>query len=122
MDGGEVFNFTLRAVPTLVNQALSDAGVGVSDVDAFLFHQANLFMLKHLAKKLKIPAERFPTNIERFGNTSSATIPLLISTNLAQAVSERTLRVAMAGFGVGYSWGSAILPIGPLACVETVWV
>ncbi len=122
MDGGEIFNFTLRAVPALANQALADAAATVNDIDAFLFHQANLFMLKHLARKLKIPPERFPTNIERFGNTSSATIPLLISTSLAKSVTERATRVLMAGFGVGYSWGSATLPIGPLRCAETVFL
>ena len=115
-----MFNFTLRSVPGLVNQVLSQAGVESGAVDAFLFHQANLFMLNHLAKKLKIPKERFPTNIDRYGNTSSATIPLLVTSDLSAAVLKSRLHVAMAGFGVGYSWASAYLPLGPLQCAETV--
>jgi 3-oxoacyl-[acyl-carrier-protein] synthase-3 len=120
MDGAEIFNFTLKAVPGLVQQTLAAAGVEASAVDAFLLHQANVFMLRHLAKKMKLPADRVPLNIDRYGNTSSASIPLLITTDVAPLVSGRSARLAMAGFGVGYSWASALLDVGPLACAETV--
>lgn len=118
MDGGEIFNFTLKSVPGLVNDTLTHAGVALDDVDAFLYHQANEFMLKHLARKSKIPAEKFPINIGDYGNTSCASIPLLISTRLREKLTAPQ-RLLMAGFGVGYSWGSALMSVGPLACNET---
>lgn len=120
MDGGEIFAFTLKAVPPLIADTLTLAGVSAEDHDAFLFHQANTFMIKHLAKKSKLPADKVPINIDRYGNTSSATIPLLIADDLAERLRNETLRLAMFGFGVGYSWASASLAVGPLRCVETI--
>ena len=75
MDGGEIFTFTLKAVPPLVADTLALSDTAVDDYDGFLFHQANTFMIRHLAKKSKLPAEKVPINIDRYGNTSSATIP-----------------------------------------------
>ena len=120
MDGGEIFIFTLKAVPPLVADTLSLAGRSADDHDAFLFHQANAFMVRHLAKKSKLPADKVPINIERYGNTSSATIPLLIADDLAVQLKTKRMRVAMFGFGVGYSWASASMDLGPLTCVETI--
>lgn len=120
MDGGEIFNFTLRAVPPLVARTIGLAGLPVESYSAFLFHQANRFMLNHLAKKAKLPAERVPINIGEFGNTSSASIPLLLTTSMRSQLLERGGRVAMFGFGVGYSWGAVSLDLAPLRVVETV--
>lgn len=114
MDGGEIFSFTLAAVPPLVRDSLAQAGVSHEQVDGFLFHQANMFMLKHLIKKSKIEPERAPINIDRFGNVSSASIPLLMVDALPN-LTQKPMRLAMFGFGVGYSWGSAVMEIGPLA-------
>ncbi len=119
MDGGAIFNFTLATVPSLVAATLEEGG-GIDQFDAFLFHQANAFMLRHLAKKAKLPAERVPMNIDRFGNTSSATIPLLMTTELADRLRDTPTRLGMFGFGVGFSWGSVDIEVGPLACVETI--
>ncbi len=119
MDGGAIFNFTLATVPPLVAATL-EAGGGVDRFDAFLFHQANAFMLRHLAKKSKLPADKVPVNIDRFGNTSSATIPLLMTTDLADRLREGPTRLGLFGFGVGFSWGSVDVTVGPLACVETI--
>jgi 3-oxoacyl-[acyl-carrier-protein] synthase-3 len=119
MDGGSIFNFTLGTVTPLVAATLETGG-GAASFDAFLFHQANAFMLRHLAKKSKLPAEKVPVNIDRFGNTSSATIPLLMTTNLADQLKSGTSRLAMFGFGVGFSWGSVDIRVGPLRCAETV--
>jgi 3-oxoacyl-[acyl-carrier-protein] synthase-3 len=122
MDGGEIFNFTLRAVPPLVARTVE---LGTTDnrlPDYYLFHQANQFMLKHLIKKAKLSPEQAPLNIDEFGNTSSASIPLLITTKLKSALRERSQRLALFGFGVGYSWASACLDIGPLRVVDTIEV
>jgi 3-oxoacyl-[acyl-carrier-protein] synthase III len=119
MDGGEVFAFTLRAVPRLVQDTLQQAGRSVEEVDSFVLHQANQFMLRHLAKKIGAP-ERTPTNIDRYGNTSSASIPLLLATDLAERLAAAPSRLMLVGFGVGYSWGAALFDAEPLGCVEVV--
>lgn len=119
MDGGAIFNFTLATVPPLVAATLEPAG-GAEQFDAFLFHQANAFMLRHLAKKAKLPTDKVPVNIDRFGNTSNATIPLLMTTDLAERLGTEKMRLGMFGFGVGFSWGAADVEVGPLACVETI--
>ncbi|HEX4326339.1 MAG TPA: ketoacyl-ACP synthase III [Burkholderiales bacterium] len=119
MDGGEIFNFTLKVVPGLVNALHAAAGVAGS-VDYYLFHQANQFMLKHLAKKAKLKEDQVPINIDRYGNTSSATIPLLMSTELSEILTLEKKSVAMCGFGVGYSWAGALLEVGPLKVLERI--
>jgi 3-oxoacyl-[acyl-carrier-protein] synthase-3 len=120
MDGAEIFNFTLKAVPGLVAETLAAGKLDASEVDAFLLHQANVFMLRHLAKKMKLPLDRVPLNIDRYGNTSSASIPLLLTTDVAPLVTGRSSRLVMAGFGVGYSWASALIETGPMRCADTV--
>jgi 3-oxoacyl-[acyl-carrier-protein] synthase-3 len=120
MDGGQIFNFALRAVPPLLARTAALAQTPLDDYDAVLFHQANLFMLKHLAKKCGLDGARFPINIDRYGNTSSASIPLLMTTDIAPTLRTRSMRLAMLGFGVGYSWASASLSVGPLNVCETI--
>lgn len=120
MDGGEIFNFTLRTVPPLVARTRELGELDQVEHDYYLFHQANLFMLNHLAKKAKLEAAKVPMNIEEFGNTSSASIPLLITSRLAERVRNESVKVALFGFGVGYSWASASLTIGPLKVAETI--
>lgn len=113
MDGNEIFNFTLTRIPTLVNDLLALAATPRENVDAFLFHQANTFMLKHISKKAKLPVDKVPLNMARFGNTSSASIPLLIADQLP-ALATNAMTVAMFGFGVGYSWAAALLDLPAL--------
>ena len=120
MDGAEVFTFTLRAVPNLVREILEDAGLAAADVDFYALHQANRFMLKHLAKKIGAGEARVPINIDRFGNTSSATIPLLLTTDLAGRVTASRTRLMLVGFGVGFSWGAALIDAAPLRVAETI--
>lgn len=120
MDGGEIFNFTLRSVPRLVEDTLFASETSVEDYDGFLFHQANLFMLKHLAKKSKVPTGKLLINIDKFGNTSSASIPLLMTNELGLGVDGDSKRLMLCGFGVGYSWASTSLILGPKAYLEHV--
>lgn len=114
MDGAEIFTFTLRVVPRQVQSVLDQAGWSAAEVDAFVFHQANRFMLQHLAKKMKVPAGKMPLSLELFGNTSSASIPLTLSYSLAERLRTGRVRLAMAGFGVGLSMGAAALECGPI--------
>lgn len=111
MNGSEIFNFTSEMVPLLVNETLRKNSLLVEDIDLFVFHQANKFMLNHLRKKLDIQESRFFYFLENCGNTVSSTIPIA----LAEAVKDGLAKgkVLLAGFGVGYSWGGTVLKIEP---------
>lgn len=121
MEGSEIFNFTLKAVPALVGALKNVALKPDADFDFYLFHQANSFMIKHLAKKAKVSIEKAPINIDRFGNTSSATIPLLLVTECRDAILSPTgSMVGMFGFGVGYSWAGCGSRLQQLRCADLV--
>jgi 3-oxoacyl-[acyl-carrier-protein] synthase-3 len=120
MDGSEIFNFTLRSIPPLGEALFDSSGVTSDAFGAFLFHQANTFMIKHLTKKMKLPPDKVPMNMDRFGNTSSASIPLLMCDVLGERLHAESMRLAMFGFGVGYSWAAADIPCGPLGVARIV--
>jgi 3-oxoacyl-[acyl-carrier-protein] synthase-3 len=121
MNGPEIFTFTLQRVPPLVKTVLHSAGRQMDEIDGVFFHQANRFMLEHLAKRIKIPAEKFVIALEDYGNTSSASIPLAISTTqYRNRIRESSLRLLLAGFGVGLSWAAVVLNCGPAVCPELV--
>lgn len=122
MNGAEIFAFTLREVPPLVDSCLQAAGWALEDVHSVVMHQANEFMLKHLAKRLKLPTEKQPLSLGTYGNTSSASIPLTIAASLADACSAETLKLMLVGFGVGYSWGAATVEWGPMPRPEILTV
>jgi 3-oxoacyl-[acyl-carrier-protein] synthase-3 len=122
MDGSEVFTFTLRRVPPLLRQLLEDAGWDIADVHAVVPHQANGFMLKYLCKRMKIPEEKMVIVLDEFGNTSSASIPLAIAARLARRLLNEPLRIVLAGFGVGWSWGAAAIVCGPMIIPNIVYV
>ncbi len=122
MDGGEVFAFTIREVPPLVKCALAAAAWKPEEVDAFVFHQANKFMLTHLAKAMKLPLDKVPFSLKEYGNTSSPSIPLTITTQLREPVSSGPLRLLLAGFGVGYSWGACAVNCGPIVAPPVISV
>lgn len=110
MDGAEIFNFTIREVPRNIKLILESAGVRIDNVDFFIFHQANKFMIDFLARKLKIPNNKHLLSLENFGNTSSASIPLTIAANRELFVSKSS-NIVLSGFGVGLSWSSAIVTL-----------
>jgi 3-oxoacyl-[acyl-carrier-protein] synthase-3 len=118
MNGPEVFTFTLREVPPLLNRILARAGWTKEQVDFFVLHQANKWMLDKLAKRLGIPAASLPIALEEFGNTVSASIPLAITHSLRGSAAQESRRLVLAGFGVGLSWGAAALELGPIVLPE----
>ena len=122
MDGAEIFAFTLREVPALIQAVLQGAGWNIDEVDAFVFHQANQFMLQHLARRLKLPKDKLILAMEEFGNTGSASVPLAMSARLAPRLRTEALRSVLAGFGVGYSWGAVALTCGPMVMPDVVKV
>ena len=122
MDGAEVFAFTLREVPPLVKSVLEQAGWTREEVDYFVVHQANKFMVTHLAKMMRLPLPKVPFSLKDYGNTSSASSPLTIKSELGEAVRTRPLKLLMAGFGVGYSWGACTATLGPMVSPPVILV
>ncbi|QKJ29394.1 ketoacyl-ACP synthase III [Mucilaginibacter mali] len=112
MNGVEIFNFTLSAVPELVKNTLQKNKLSQGDINMFVFHQANRFMMDFLRKKIKIEEERFYYYLEEVGNTVSSTIPIA----LYHAQKDGLLKgnIVLAGFGVGYSWAGTVLKYAPL--------
>ena len=109
MNGARVFEFLIEEIPQDILNITHSAGWDLDEIDYVLFHQANRFMNEHLRKKLKIPPEKMPYSLYDFGNTSSVSIPLTMVSQLAMALRNDRLRLLLSGFGVGLSWGSAIL-------------
>jgi 3-oxoacyl-[acyl-carrier-protein] synthase-3 len=107
MNGPEIFTFALTAVPTAVRSLLDRAERTMDDVDLFVFHQANAYMLEHLRDKLRIPPEKFVVSMSHVGNTVSSTIPIALK-DAAGAAPEGTLAL-LVGFGVGYSWAATLI-------------
>jgi 3-oxoacyl-[acyl-carrier-protein] synthase-3 len=109
MNGAEVFNFTLATIPPLVSNLIAGGRLERSDIDYFIFHQANRFMLEHLRQKLQIPTERFCINMDDYGNTVSSTIPMALELAMKRGDVLPGKRVMLVGFGVGYSWAGALI-------------
>ena len=110
MEGADVFNFVIREVPRDFSRLTEYSDIDVSSIDYFVFHQANSYINGFLAKKLKLPEDKLPATIHKFGNTSSVSIPLTIVSELKKKLSERK-RILMSGFGVGLTWGTAVVDV-----------
>jgi 3-oxoacyl-[acyl-carrier-protein] synthase-3 len=109
MDGGDVFSFALRTVPSTLQQLLDKAGLTLEEIDFLIPHQANKFVLERLRAKLKFPVEKFWIGMENSGNTVSSTIPIALESAIAQGRVKKGDRAALVGFGIGYSWGATIV-------------
>lgn len=115
MKGDDVFNFVQREVPLMIENLLERAKLRKNEVDYFMFHQPNKFMLNKLADKLEIPREKMPSNVvENFGNASGVSIPTAITYNLGERLTNESFLICFAGFGVGLTWASLIMQIGNL--------
>ncbi|HTB31407.1 MAG TPA: ketoacyl-ACP synthase III, partial [Bacteroidia bacterium] len=111
MKGTEILTFSLRKVPPLVKETLEKQNLTMEDIDLFIFHQASGFILEVLRRKMKIPKEKFFTNIENLGNTVAATIPLALYDAQKEGRAKKGSKVLIAGFGIGYSWGATVITI-----------
>lgn len=121
MKGDAVFNFVQAEVPGIIEDVVRDAQLRVSDIDYFLCHQPNRFMLRKLADKLGVGYDKMPNNVvENYGNGSSVTIPFVATHNLARELCERTFSVCLAGFGVGLTWTAMCLRLGDLRFCEKI--
>lgn len=111
MNGPEIFNFTIEAVPKLVELVLRKNDTSLEEVDYVIFHQANQYMLQYLREIIGIPENKYYIDMQDTGNTVSATIPLALDKCINQGVVKVGDRVVLAGFGVGYSYGATIIII-----------
>lgn len=112
MEGNEVFKFAVRVMGDAATKALEDAELQASDIDWLIPHQANMRIIQSAAKRLKMPMEKVVINLDRYGNTSSASIPLAFE----EAVRDGRIKsgdiVLMVGFGAGLTWASIALRWG----------
>lgn len=111
MNGSEIFNFTGDFVPKLIRAILEKINLNQDNIDLFVFHQANRYMLNYLRKKIKIPEDKFYISMEHCGNTVSSTIPIALYDAINEGKLENRKNMILAGFGVGYSWGACNLII-----------
>jgi 3-oxoacyl-[acyl-carrier-protein] synthase-3 len=109
MNGPEIFTFTLQTVPAAVKALLARAGRTMDDVDRFVFHQANRYMLEHLRNKIRIPEEKFVVALSHCGNTVSSTIPIALAEARRNGQLPPGTLAMLVGFGVGYSWGATLI-------------
>ncbi|MQP67554.1 beta-ketoacyl-ACP synthase 3 [Niveispirillum sp. SYP-B3756] len=114
MDGTQVFAFTLREVPKAITATLTATGLTMAEIDHVVLHQANEMMLKRLGQKIGASADQLVLALRERGNTSSASIPLAISDRLGNALAQQQQRLLLSGFGVGWSWGTAVWTLGPV--------
>jgi 3-oxoacyl-[acyl-carrier-protein] synthase III len=121
MKGTDVFSFTIREIPALIKTILERKGSSKEDVDYYIFHQANQFMLEHLGKKMKLPTEKFVRCFD-YGNTSVASIPLAMTSKISSELRQNKLKLCLSGFGVGFSWGAAFIETDHLVMPELIYL
>ena len=111
MDGASVMMFTMNTIPGSVKRTLDMAGIGLDDVDLFLFHQASAVVLGEIRRKLAIPSEKMPSNLLHRGNTVSCSLPLLMSELYKEQQIKKGMTVLLSGFGVGLSWATCLIRV-----------
>ena len=109
MDGQAVFRFAVTTVPRCVKQILKKTGLEADDIKYFILHQANERIIELIAKKLKVELDRFPMNLDRYGNTSSASIPILLDELNRNNLLEKGDKLILSGFGGGLTWGAVLI-------------
>jgi 3-oxoacyl-[acyl-carrier-protein] synthase-3 len=119
MNGAEVFDFTINEVPAMLKKFMEEFQISQDSFDLFAPHQANVFMLKHIAKKAKIPLEKLGISMDRYGNTSVTSIPLTIC-DAYGGKETGTKRILAPGFGIGLSWGSNYFEVLAENCLPII--
>ena len=109
MAGQDVFKFAVKKVPECIRQVLDDSGVAAEQVKYFVIHQANYRIIESIAKRLKVSVDRFPVNMEHYGNTSGASVPLLLDEINRKGMLEAGDKIVFSGFGAGLTWGATLL-------------
>ncbi len=118
LDGVEVFNFSLREVVPNIKKLLKETGGSLDDFDYLLFHQANKLINNTIRKMLKADPAKVPFSIQDFGNTSSASIPLTLVSQLRDELQNRKMKLLLSAFGIGLSWGTTIIETDHIVCPQ----
>ncbi len=108
MDGRAVFEFAVNKTAKVIQEVLQQAAIDIEHIDYFLLHQANLRILEGVSRKLKIPWSKILVNIDRYGNTSAASLPILLTEAVNEGKIKKGQLLLFAGFGAGLSWGVTI--------------
>ena len=111
MDGKEVFRFATRQVTDIICELLKEEGSSPDDIDMFILHQANLRIIESISKRLGVDISKFPTNVERLGNTSSASIPLLLDEVKRNGRLKEGMKLILSGFGAGLTYSACLLEL-----------
>lgn len=109
MDGTEIFRFAVSQVPVCLNEVLDKAGLTAEDIDYFVLHQANMRIISSISRKLGQDISKFPANVDHAGNTSSATIPILLDECNKKGLLKPGMKIAMSGFGAGLTYGASVI-------------
>ena len=109
MNGQEVFKFAVRQVPEAIAGVLKENNLKEEDIAHFILHQANRRIVEAVARRMNVELDKFPMNLQEYGNTSSASIPLLLDEMNRQGKLKRGQKLILAGFGAGLSWGASVL-------------
>ena len=109
MDGQAVFKFAVKKVPEVIGELLQKADLTEKDIDLFVLHQANLRIIESVAKRMKTDITKFPVNIEEYGNTSSASIPILLDELNKAGRLKKGQKIVLCGFGAGLTWGATLI-------------
>jgi 3-oxoacyl-[acyl-carrier-protein] synthase-3 len=120
LNGIDIFNFSLSEVPQNITELLSSSNKPIEQIDYFIFHQANMLINESIRKKIKIQKEKVPFTIHKFGNTSSASIPLTMISEIRNELMSKELELVLCGFGVGLSWGSVYFKTDKIVCSELI--
>ena len=122
MDGMNVFSFSVKEPPASMKGLLEHFGVDIDSIDYLLLHQANHYMDEKIGKKMKVPAEKIPYSMMQYGNTSSASIPMTMVVGVGKAWESQKSLALMCGFGAGLSWGSALVTLDHIKCLDLIEV
>ena len=120
MNGRNIFNFTIKRIPPLIEETLSAAGLTSEQVDYFIFHQSNRFIMRHLARKVGLPEEKTPQTIGEFGSAGGPSVPLTITRGGLTRPPNDELQLLLLGYGVGLSWASALVTLPPEATLNHI--
>lgn len=109
MDGQEVYKFAVTTVPASIKKVVEEAGLTIDDIDYFVLHQANIRIIQSVMKRLKAPEDKFPTSLDHCGNISAASVPILLDEMNRKGLLKPGMKIVLAGFGAGLTWGSAVI-------------
>lgn len=109
MDGQEVYKFAVRMVPRAIQEAVARAGVSIDEIDLFILHQANIRIIESVSRRLKIPMDKIPMNLQECGNISAGSVPILLDFVNRRGMILQGSKIVLAGFGAGLTWGASVL-------------